>query len=68
MDNNEYIRKQIQEHIAYEQTIQKANVAYCVEYYHPKTGKRITWSEKCSLINRDLHKRVKRIEHRFNCV
>jgi len=67
MENKDYIRKQIQEHIHYEQSIQKANSAFCVEYYHPKNGRRITWSEKCTLVDKDLEKRIKRIEQRFNC-
>ena len=58
----DYIRKQIQEHIAYEKSIQQANYAFRTEFYHPKTGRRITWSEKCTLVDRDLDKRVKRIE------
>ena len=57
-----YIRKQIQEHIAYEKSIQQADSVSSTEFYHPKTGHRITWSEKCTLVDRDLDKRVKRIE------
>ncbi len=67
MENKDYIRKQSQEHIVYEQSIKKANSAFCTEFYHPKTGRRITWSEKCTLVDKDLEKRVKRIEQRFNC-
>ena len=66
MNKKDYIRKQIQEHIAYEKSIQKANSAFSTEFYHPKTGCRITWSEKCTLVDRDLDKRVKRIECKFN--
>jgi len=66
MENKDYIRKQIEEHIAYEKSIQQANSAFSTTFYHPKTGRRITWSEKCTLVDRDLDKRVKRIERRFN--
>lgn len=65
MDNKSYIKKQIEEHIYYKQSIQKANSAFSVEYYHPKTGRRITWSEQCDLVNKDLDKRVKRIEKKL---
>ena len=61
----DYIRKQIQEHIAYEKSIQRAS-AFSTEFYHPKTKRRITWSEKCTLVDKDLDKRVKRIECIFN--
>jgi len=64
-NKKDYIRKQIQEHIAYEKSIQRAS-AFSTEFYHPKTGRRITWSEKCTLVDRDLDKRVKRIERKFN--
>lgn len=67
MENKDYIKKQIQEHVAYEQSIKKAKSAFCAEYYHPKTGRRITFSEKCALVDKDLEKRVKRIENKFNC-
>jgi len=65
MELKGYIRKQIYEHIAYEQSIQKANAAFCTEFYHPKNGKRITWSEKCTLVDIDLEKRVKRISKKL---
>ena len=65
-NKKDYIRKQIQEHIAYEKSIQQANCAFRTEFLHPKTGRRITWSEKCTLVDRDLDKRVKRIERKFN--
>lgn len=67
MDLKDYIKKQIQEHIYYEKSIVKAISAFSTEYYHPKTGRRITFSEKCSLVDKDLDKRIKRIECKFNC-
>ena len=63
----DYIRKQIQEHIAYEKSIQLAS-PFSTDFYHPKTKRRITWSEKCTLVDRDLDKRVKRIERIFEKV
>ena len=67
MEKKDYIRKQIQEHIAYIKSIQKCS-AFSTEFYHPKTKRRITWSEKCTLVDRDLDKRVKRIECIFEKV
>ena len=61
MELKDYIKKQIKEHISFEQSIQKANSAFSTEYYHPKTGRRITWSEKCDLVDRDFEKLTKRI-------
>lgn len=66
MNNTDYVRKQIQEHIAYEKSIQEAYSAFSTAFYHPKTGCRITWSEKCTLVDIDLNKRIKRIEKKLN--
>ena len=67
MTNRDYIKKKIQEHIIYEQSIQRANSAFSTEYYHPKTGKRITWSEQCTLVDKHFDKIIKEIEKKFDC-
>ena len=67
MELKEYIKKQINEHIRYCNSIKGRSSAYGTAFTHPKTKKSITWSEKCSLIEKDLNKRVNRIENKFNC-
>ena len=66
MEKRELIKKELSEHIQYAESIRQANSTFCTEFYHPKTGRRITYSEKCTLLDIDLDKRVKRIEKLFN--
>jgi len=65
MELNDYIKKQIQEHINYSDSI-KSTSSTSGEFLHPKTCRRITWSEKCTLLDRDIDNRVKRIIKKLN--
>ena len=65
MSETEYIRKQIVKHISYEKSIVEIKSAFRRAFYHPKTGNRITWNERCSLVDKDLHKRIKRIQKKI---
>ena len=65
MTNFEYIKKQIEEHTYYQESIIEVSSAFSNMFRHPKSGEKITWSQKCDLINKDLDKRVKRIEKRL---
>ena len=60
MEINEYIRKQFNDHKHFVASIKKAP-SNSNESYHPRTGRRITFNEKCYLIDRDIEKRTKAI-------
>ena len=66
MTDIEYIEKQFKEHRHFESSFKKDRTAFGIEYFHPKTNKRITWSEACRLIDFDVEKRAKRIIEKIN--
>lgn len=57
----EYIQKQIREHANFVSSFKNAPSAFSVAYYHPKTKKKITYSEMCSYIDNDSKLRSKKI-------
>lgn len=61
MEIKDYIRKQFSEHTHYSNSFTKADSAFSVAYYHPRTQKKITWSKVCGLIQDDIEKRTNRI-------
>ena len=61
MEIKDYIKKQFSEHKHYADSFAKADSAFCAEYYHPRTQKRITWSQVCNLIQDDMERRANRI-------
>ena len=62
MTPTDYIKKQITEHLDYCNSIKETNCAFSAAFINPKNGCRITWSEKCTLIEINLDKITKRIE------
>lgn len=61
MELQKQIEKQFQEHRNFANSFKEASTAFGREFYHPRTGKRITWSKMCSLIDEDAKKRTNKI-------
>jgi hypothetical protein len=64
MEVQEFIEKQMREHRYYANSFKKA-LSTSNEHYHPKTGKRLSYNEMSSLIDKDAEKRAKRIMNKF---
>ena len=64
----EYIEKQMTQHRRYSESFKKIELTISNEHYHPKTGKRITFSEKEHLIRKDAEKRSKNILNKISNV
>lgn len=60
-----FIEKEFKSHVGYTTKFEIANSAFSVEFYHPITKKRITYSEMLSLIDADAAKRAKKISKVF---
>lgn len=57
-EDDDFIRKQGQKHYNFIQSITETKTAFGREFLHPKTKRRITWNERCSLIEKDFFKRT----------
>ena len=56
-----YIKSQFYQHMRFVDSIKEVESGFCTQFLNPKNGKRITFSEKSTLIDKDLDKRVKNI-------
>lgn len=65
MSVKNFIEKEIETHIIYRGSIKPAR-GISNEFYHPKTNKRISFNQYCSLIDNDLKKRVNNILNKIN--
>lgn len=52
-----YIKKQIRDHRFYRESFKSAP-SISNEFYHPKTGRRLTFNQMYSYVERDEHKRT----------